>query len=230
MATKKNARRIEGASLVPSSDTLQSASVSQRYRYWCGALKTCPREVAYVGGIDFPKITEKVTPNPADPSRTMRIPRAGTIQLLSLEQVERIRDKLPRMVARSYRPKRDVTSASHEGRESQRSGKIITIKTEEELAELRANKLPTPTYTPEKGDEPLAAHLFMVLCEDQENGQPGTAYPEPLSVTGIELPSVPEEPNPPKRRGRRKAVEPDPEPVPDLGVPEFTEPDTNANP
>jgi hypothetical protein len=188
MATQSK-RRVEGSALVPSEEVLQTKAVATRLRYWCGALKSAPREVVYIAGVDFPKLTEKVSKNPADPSRTQRIPQAGMIHELTVAQVEAIQSRLPHMVARF-----------HLGKDGEsRHGKIIRIRSEKELEEYRQAKLPLPIYEPEAGDEPLADHVFMVLCEDQENGQPGTVYPEPLSHTGLEIPGDDEQQ--PARRG-----------------------------
>jgi hypothetical protein len=168
--------KIAGRSLVP--DLAKNRKVIEtRYWYWLGALPDLPAGQATAGGISFHKITERVWRDAA--GNTQREPRFGATQLLNSDDIKRIRDRLPYLVARISNPDAEIPD---------RRGKLVRIPTEAEIEERIKNKRPVRRYIQEGGDRPLAEYLFAKLCEDQATHKPGHMYPPPLSESGLEWP------------------------------------------
>jgi len=206
--TKNKATRTKGADLVPDLSK-HKAGLIQKHFYWIGALPSSPSEALYVAGVDFPKMTEKVTGFGKD---TQRIPGIGHVRELTADQVARIRERLPRVVIRfDGAPPEGIGGPGsqlqsimpHERTDAEgrtvlvppprRRGHPITIKTDAEMKKARAAGTPARGYSQMPYDEPAANHIFAVLCADQNQPQANAFYPESLAVTGLDWPGEQQE-------------------------------------
>ena len=182
-ARKGKSSKIPGATLTPDLKK-HAASIGKRYAYWIGALPTVPNDVVYLGGIGFPKMTERVT---GSGQETKRFPMIGSVVHMDDDQVRRIQDQIPRVVVRFNGPDTGEMEGLMPDR-PKRKGHLVTIPTDAEIEAARRNNRSRRAYVNEEFDEPVARHIFMALCPDQKRPSTGSTYPEPLSETGIEWP------------------------------------------
>lgn len=195
--TTTSARRVTGGALTP--DLAQHrAGITTEYVYWCGLFPSAPVEHLAIRGVGFSKINEKILKGGAN-RQQRRIPVAGTLSRLTRDAFEEFTERLKRTVFR-FTP----TGTRHEKHMVEPStlidmdedfplcvpGHVITIPTDEYVKQRLAAGLPSNAYTQHKDDEPAAQHMYMVLCEDQQNPQRGAYFPEPLSVTGLTWPDT----------------------------------------
>lgn len=167
---------------------------SKRYRYWVGVSPSCPVEGIDCAGINFPKVNANLIPDPLRTGRKKRQPVIGAIVWLDEDRIRKMREKLPRTILRFTS---DAGEATEPGTGENigdvarrpRRGQLITIPTDEEIADRKKRGKPTRAYTPNPArDVPASRFMFAVLCEDQENGERGESYPDPLEVTGLVWP------------------------------------------
>lgn len=183
---------LDASSFVPDLDA-RSPSINEEYCYWIGALPSCPSEHIDLCGIHFPKVTEWVT-KARDGGPSQRIPKIGQVVRLNKAQILKLQDRLSRTIIRfrSAKPANfdNGVGSTFQGVEGalRRKGSPVTIPTKQELEARVAAGLPARSYTRQAFDEPAADYLFAQLCDDQDSGSRGEAYPEPLSATGIVWP------------------------------------------
>jgi hypothetical protein len=112
---------------------------------------------------------------------------------LSELQIKTIRERLCLSVYRFFGPPppRPILTTG-EGIEAleqkSRRGLPLRILTDEEIAVRIKSDLPTTPYMPQQWDEPLACHLFGVLCVNQDRPRSGVEYPPSIAETGLEWP------------------------------------------
>ena len=139
--------------------------------------------------MHFPKLVEQII-RKRDGAQ-QRIPMIGSVVRLGRDKLMKLRERLQRTVIRFRDPKvADIgvgaTIAGIEGKP--RRGAPVTMPAPGENEKRAKSNMPARTYHRDQMDEPAANYLFAVLCDDQEKGNRGQVYPEPLSVTGIEWP------------------------------------------
>lgn len=178
-----------GASLVPDLGKLTKGVIG-KHAYWIGALPGAPREHLDIGGIDFPKMEEDVRNDKT--GKTKRREHIGSIRRLTLVQLQRVQDNVPRQLIR-FESAGGSPGGPGDGLEvldePRRKGKSVRIPTNAEIEKgIKHKRLPTP-YSPEATDEPAARYVFMVLCPDQNKPQCSDFYPESLETTGLEWPA-----------------------------------------
>lgn len=185
-------RRVAGPDLVPSVERNRAAMLRE-FRYWVGTLPSCPREHVDLAGINFPKVNELLVPDRMHAEKKARVPVIGAIVHLSASKLEDIRERLTRTVVRftDHAVHEEPGTGENRGDPYQRPrrGHIITIPRAEDIAAAKRDGRAIPRYVPQNGDVPVARYLFMQLCADQQNGMHGSVYPDPLEVTGLEIPS-----------------------------------------
>ncbi len=82
--------------LIPPEFKNATAHEEPRKTFWVGTLPDCPKWNLDLGGISFPRMTEKVT----GPNATDRQPEAGTKIELTPTQVKRVKDAIRSRVFR----------------------------------------------------------------------------------------------------------------------------------
>lgn len=184
--------RFAGAELVPDLER-HRAAVTTAYWYWIGALPGMPAEWVTLGGECFPKMEEDLVPHPKDPTKRLRLPRIGALVRLTRAKFDHIRDHLSRTVVRmTHEPAQVAVGPGVQNTGAPvargRKGFLITIPTAAEVEQRRKANIALNTYTQDPRDEPVARYLFARLCDNQERGERGDSYPEPLEVTGLEWP------------------------------------------
>ena len=194
-------QRTPGTSLVPKI-TPDSSTATIEHVYWCGVLPSCPVEWIDAAGINFPKVTEELLPNPGQPGKYRRVPRIGSLVRVDVRRLKALEKALPLKVIRflstaeqDEEQRRAEAEATANGRMKNlgdvaarpRRGYPISIPTEDDRksGEERGRHRP---YVAKPGDEPAARYMFMVRCTDQRNPSRGDFYPEPLEATGLEYP------------------------------------------
>ena len=192
-----SAGRIAGASLVPDL-TKRSEGFAKQAWYWVGVLPGCPTEWVNLCGINFPKTNAVLIESRGRKGRKEHLAVIGSLVQLDRHKIQMMRDRLPRTVIRFYTagapPLAPGAQDSHASQnladlsKQGRSGQLITIPTEEQIAECAKNGRPTQRYSPGPNDEPAARYMFAHLCEDQIRGNRRDTYPEPLETAGLEWP------------------------------------------
>lgn len=184
-------RRIAGSDLVPSVDANRAVTLRE-HRYWIGTLPDCPREHVDIAGVNFPKVNELLVPDRTNPTKKTRIPVFGSIVHLSVGKLEQIRERLTRTVVRftEAEVREEAGTGQNVGDPHQRPrrGHLITIPRAEDIEVARKEGRAIHLYVASADDVPVARFLFMQLCADQKNGMHGSVYPDPLEVTGLEIP------------------------------------------
>jgi len=191
------AAHLKGADLVPDiSRESAQAGVLKQYRYWVGVTPSCPVESIDLAGINFPKLNEKIVPDPMRGGGKKRIPVAGALVWLSEDKVRRMRECLPRTVVRfldskGQREEKGTGENIGDNAERPQRGHLITIPTEADLKDRALKGKPARAYAPDtQRDVPAARFMFAQLCPDQVNSERGETYPEPLEVTGLDWPGT----------------------------------------
>lgn len=171
--------RISAESLKPPLQ--DSVSVTKQYTYWIGVTSDCPGNFLTCGGINFPKITDKMEPDPMKPGSQRRIPEIGCLHPLTQRQMESIIENIPFCVIRFQEPR--------EGQEGKpRKGYPVRIPSPARIEKAKKHGTALPQYIQQPGDEWAAKYMFAVLCDDQENPLRGTSYPPTLAEAGLEWP------------------------------------------
>lgn len=180
---------FDAHSLEPDIKSAQMAVLDARW-YWYGALPECPNWSPAFAGVAFSKFNERIVNKDG---KTTRYPLVGCVSPLTHEQVQAIVGQIKRTVIRFTKPGDGrgpgVGGDAVELKTQSRNGALIKIPTEAELDERRKIGLPAERYVASPLDEPVARYIFMLPCTDQEKGNRGTHYPEPMSVTGIDWPA-----------------------------------------
>lgn len=185
--------KIKGTALVPDISDRGGPGVLTEYRYWVGITPSCPVESLDLAGINFPKVNEELILDPLRTNIRQRVPVIGALVTLTKQRVELMRDRLPRTVIRFLESKgkqEEPGTGKNIGdvHMRPRRGHVITIPSAKEVEQRRADGKPTREYTFHKNDVPAARFMFAVLCANQEKGERGPEYPEPLEITGLEWP------------------------------------------
>ena len=187
--------KVEGRDLVADIESRSVASgVGQRYRYWVGVTPSCPVNGLDIAGLNFPKVNEQIVPDPNRTGQKKRRLVAGSIVWVTEDKIRLLRERLPRTVIRFTDDKgthEEPGTGENIGDVAQRPrrGHVITIPTDEELADRRRKGKPAHAYIPDpKRDVPAARFMFAQLCPNQDQPEQGEYYPDPLELTGLEWP------------------------------------------
>ena len=195
-------QRTPGSNLIPKI-TPDSGSTTVEHVYWCGVLPSCPVEWIDAAGINFPKVTEELVPNPGQPGKYRRVPRIGALVLVDSRRLKALEKALPLKVIRflstteqDEEQRRAEAEASANGRMKNlgdvaarpRRGYPISIPPAEGERKPGEERMRVRPYVAKAGDEPAARYMFMVRCADQRNPSRGDFYPESLEATGLEYP------------------------------------------
>lgn len=188
---------LKGVDLVPDI-SLESAQagVLRQYRYWVGVTPSCPVESIDIAGVNFPKLNEKIVPDPMRGGGKKRIPVVGALVWLTEAKVQRMRERLPRTVVRfldkeGRREEKGTGENIGDNAERPQRGHLITIPTAADLKDRALKGKPARAYAPDtQRDVPAARFMFAQLCPDQVNSERGETYPEPLEVTGLDWPGT----------------------------------------
>ena len=189
---KNKSRTVSGASLVPDLGTAGSGSV-QQFAYWVGVTPSCPVEHIDLAGINFPKVNELILPDPMRTNQKRRVPVIGSIVWLSRDRLELMEARLRRTVIRFYDDggQKDEPGTGQNVGDNHvrpRRGHLITIPSEEQIEQAKKAGRSIRRYVPQANDVPAARFMFAQLCSDQDKGNRGDVYPEPLEVTGLDWP------------------------------------------
>lgn len=188
--TKKNT--ISASALAPNIAS-EGLGIATRFFYWVGALPECPSEYVTIGGVCFPKMTEKLQRMPGKASK-QRVPGIGAVVPLSPAQLRGIIERLPRTVVRFNSAAPEPIERANGGEllfdaaGVRRRGRLITIPTREEVEDAIKRGKPTRAYNEGPFDEPVSKYIFAKLCLNQERGERGDVYPATLADVGLELP------------------------------------------
>ena len=184
-----------GSSLVPDlAKAGKQAGVLKQYRYWVGVSPSCPVESVTIAGINFPKMNERIIPDPGRSGGKRRVPVAGALVWLTEDKIKRLKERLPRTVVRFLNDKgqrEEPGTGENIGDNAvrPRRGHLITIPTDEEIAQRMKKGKPARAYLPDPTrDVPVARFLFAQLCPDQVNSERGSNYPDALERTGLDWP------------------------------------------
>jgi hypothetical protein len=176
-------------SVMPNFDK-PGMSYAPRVWFWVGTFPTIECAEVTLGGTTFPRTHETVKPREGN-SPSIRTPHIGQPMHLSQVQIEAIKEQLRRSFYRFFEPPRPILTTG-EGIEAleqkSRRGNPIRVRTDKEIAERLKSELPTTPFATQQWDEPLACHVFAVLCVNQDRPRSGVEYPRPLSETGLEWP------------------------------------------
>lgn len=194
---KTNPRALSGASFLPA-DLPDVVEANPPVRLWVGVVPECPVEQFDFLGLTFVKHTDRLVDDPANPDRKRRIPQIGMIGYLDADRFEEFRRLVARTVIRFRNPEEVRAARAQTTEDGARvmgdpvsrlpAGYPIKIPTQADLENRRAQKLPATPYIRHPSDEPAARYIYAIPCEDQRNGRPGSTYPAPLEVTGLEVP------------------------------------------
>lgn len=168
---------IAGDSLCPD---LTPTPAQKQYWYWLGLRPECPTDQLSVGGIGLLKRSEVVV---RDGHKQVRVPKRGAIMRLSMDQLERFRDRLSRTILRPLRPRESSETWLH--------STILIPNEEERQRYFRARGRHLKPFRPQVGDIALASLCYAKLLNSRDASPMSwdALVPEPLSVTGLELPS-----------------------------------------
>lgn len=189
---KKKSRTTLGSSLVPDLGNAGHGSVKQ-FAYWVGVTPSCPVEHIDLAAINFPKINELILPDPMRTNQKRRVPVIGSIVWLTRDRLELMEERLRRTVIRFYEDggqKEEPGTGQNVGDNHvrPRRGHLITIPSDEQIEQAKKAGRSVRRYVPQANDVPAARFMFAQLCSDQEKGNRGDVYPEPLEVTGLDWP------------------------------------------
>jgi hypothetical protein len=167
--------------------------------YWCGCRASLPLWSVDLAGTNFPHRIERVFNDPADPSRTIREPKAGCLVRLAREDVERFAAQVAKRVVRFKNP-RDAPPASHVKANQvtphappKVKCELVRLMSAADLdARRRGGHIPVP-YHAQPGDRPLADFLYLVRIPHEAEEAPALRsidelLPPPVSQAGVELP------------------------------------------
>jgi len=171
--------KISGAALTPDLDSKDGGSL-QEYVYWIGVIPSCPVEHIVSGGQNFPKAQELIVNDPSKPSGKARVPVFGGFARFTDQSMRTLLERLPRLVIRFK------TEDTGDG--APRKGHLIRIPTDEEVKHNQQAGRGTRHYRRHKFDEPASRYMFAVLCENQDQPERGSSYPDVLEKTGIMWP------------------------------------------
>jgi hypothetical protein len=195
-ATKPEAKhKVKGAALVPDFSG-DGAGVEARYTYWVGVTPNCPVEGIDVAGINFPKLNERLIPDPSRKGGHRRVPVIGALVTLTERHVRALTERLPRKVMRFLDNDEGEREEQGTGQNlgdlhvRPRKGFPLEIPTKAECDQRASKGKPTKAYQPRKGDEPAARYMFAQLCADQDKPARGDFYPDVLENTGLDWPEV----------------------------------------
>lgn len=182
-------KRVEGSALVPNLQEHQ-VGVAKRYTYWVGVLPKAPIESLDVAGVSFPKMNERIIPDPANPGSKRRVPVIGALVHLTRDKLDLLAERIPNTVIRFLEEepvKEEPGTGQNLGDLHQRArrGHLITIPSAEEVQARKERGKATQQYVPRKGDQPAARFMFAVLCKDQDKPERGEFYPDVLEETGL---------------------------------------------
>lgn len=198
----KNASRpVKGRQMVPPGQLSaniqrrsQSKGVVREYVFWVGVYPQCPTESINLAGVCFPKVNERLEPDPKRTGRKRRIPQIGALVRLRFDKIAAMRDKISRTVIRfqnSPGHHEEPGTGDNIGDAAQRpsKGRLITIPSDNEITERKKNGYTVKHYVPDiERDRDAANYMFCILCDDQGRPQRGNHYPDPLSETGLAWP------------------------------------------
>jgi len=188
---KPNPKRVSipGKDLLP--DLSKGSGVAVReVVFWVGVIPDCPTEGIDLAGINFPKMNERLIPDPMRQGKKKRYPVVGAIVRLRRDKIEQMREKLTRTVIRftdgsgtgqTVDPHSDLSVLET----TRRRGHLITIPTEADTNMRKEAGRPTHEYTANPNDVAAAKFMFAIPCPDQDNPQREEFYPDTLDITGL---------------------------------------------
>jgi len=194
MTDQKDTFRADGASLLADLDAQPGLGITTEFAFWMGVTVHCPVNQINAGGLNFPKMNERLIDNPNRTGDKLRVPEIGGLNKhVNIEHFERLQELLPRLVLRF---KDDPVEVEEKGSGENighvhmrpRRGYVVTIPTDEEVKRAKEGGANLPRYVRQPLDEPAAKYMFLKLCFDQEYPQREAIYPPTLDVTGIEWP------------------------------------------
>lgn len=185
-------KRVEGSALVPNLSEHQ-VGIAKRHTYWVGILPKTPVESMAVAGVSFPKMNERIIPDPTNPGGKRRIPVIGALVDLTRDKLDLLAERIPNTVIRFLEEapvKEEPGTGVNLGDLHQRArrGHLITIPSAEDVETRKARGKATQQYIPREGDQPAARYMFAVLCKDQNKPERGEFYPDVLETTGLVWP------------------------------------------
>lgn len=188
---------IAGSALVPDIAARSRATgVARQFKYWIGVSPGCPVESIRLAGVCFPKVNQKLVPDPNRSGKKARVPVVGAIVWLNEDKIRALRERLPRTVIRFQNAEAIIEepgTGENIGDNAVRpsKGKVITIPTNEEIAFRKKRGKPTNEYVPDTTrDVPASRFMFAQICDDQVNGERGEFYPEPVETAGLAWPDA----------------------------------------
>ena len=171
-----------------------NTGVLKRYRYWVGVTPSCPVEGIDIAGVNFPKMNEKLIPDPQRSGETKRQGVVGALVWLTEAKIEKLRAHLPLTVIRFLKDpgaREEPGTGQNIGDNAARprKGHPIRIPTPAEVRDRQKKGKPTRAYSPDMlRDVPAARFMFAQLCPNQEHPERGEYYPPVLEVTGLDWP------------------------------------------
>jgi len=185
---KPRPTKIEGADLAADLSKF-SKGIESEYFYWVGLVEECPVDVVYCAGVAFPKRTNRVVPELEVPNNYIHEKQAGFVVRMTEHKIRLLRERLPRTLIRVIEREIDTSGYDTETKKvKKRTGKVITIQTDEQIEERIKNNLPAQRYIKDPRDVPAAEFMFAVPCENQDNPRAGIEYPPVLSKAGLTWP------------------------------------------
>lgn len=200
-SSRPKSRKVVGRRVVPPGQL--SANIKDRgnrggstreYTFWVGVYAQCPTESINLAGVNFPKVNERLEPDPKRNGRKRRIPQIGALVKLTFDKIAAMRDKMSRTVIRFQNQPgqhEEPGTGDNIGDAAQRAsrGRLITIPTDAEVGERRKNGYTVRRYVPDfDRDRDAADYMFCHLCDDQGRPERGNYYPESVSETGLVWP------------------------------------------
>lgn len=184
--------QIEGSTLVPNFDDHMDLGVTTEHAYWMGVTPDCPAHQISCAGLDFPKMNERLIPDPNRTGKTVRVPVLGGLNKgVTSTQVEALRECLPRMVIRFTEEELDQKEEQGSGNNigdvhvKVRKGYVITIPTAKQIKDAKKAKTRIPRYVRNVNDVPAARYMFFEICKNQTEPQRGVECPPTIETAGV---------------------------------------------
>jgi hypothetical protein len=165
------------------------------HKYWFGLFPGAPVEAIVLAGQSFAKFVKLRWENTDTGENGLDHGHRGIVVGVTLEFLEALCEVLPRKIVRWASAPGGAGDEVGKGtilpeelamRKGRRGG-VVTVRTQEMIAELRKNKLPCMEHVPMQGDEPLARYVFCVPAPGGQRAA-GEVLPKPISETGIVFP------------------------------------------
>lgn len=185
---------IPNEAFLADLDTQPGLAVDMAYAYWLGVTAACPANQIDCAGLHFPKMQERIIPDPNRPGEHVRVPVIGGLDRhVTRDKLDALREIVSRLVIRFI----EAPEAQEEPGTGEnigdvvrraRKGYVITIPTEAQIQAAKDEGRTLRRYTRQPHDEPAAKYMYMRLCEDQTDPQRGLAAPPTLAEVGVSWP------------------------------------------